>query len=121
MQVAGAMLDAMGAGPGPWAVHTQPSSVRTFRCWSIARELLTPTSLQIDSLVPAYSCPAADAVRDAFQDVPAWTTHLSDNAPLKARLDAVFGTAGLDAWSSWCLYPIPFHLLTLLVSCFFFR
>ena len=27
MQVAGAMLDAMGAGTGPWAVYTQPSSV----------------------------------------------------------------------------------------------
>lgn len=28
MQVAGAMLGAMGAGRGPWAVYTQPSSVR---------------------------------------------------------------------------------------------
>ena len=58
---------------------------------------------QIDSLVPAYACPAADEVRDAFEAVPAWTAHLSENAPLKARLDAVFGTAGLDAWASWCL------------------
>ena len=28
MQVAGAMLSAMGAGTWPWAVYTQPSSVR---------------------------------------------------------------------------------------------
>ena len=26
-----------------------------------------------------------------------------ENAPLKARLDAVFGTASLDAWASWCM------------------
>ncbi|KAN0129956.1 phosphoglycerate mutase [Lactarius tabidus] len=81
MQVAGAMLGAMGAGTWPWAVYTQPSS--------------------IDSLVPAYACPAADAVRDAFQDVPAWTEHLRENAPLKERLDDVFGTAGLDEWACW--------------------
>jgi hypothetical protein len=41
-------------------------------------------------------------VRNAFQAVPAWTDHLLGNASLKARLDAVFGTAGLDAWASWC-------------------
>ena len=64
------------------------------------RELIRP---QIDSLVPAYACPVADAVRNAFEEVPAWTEHLSENAPLKARLDAVFGTAGLDAWASWCM------------------
>jgi hypothetical protein len=91
MQVAGAMLGAMGAAKGsPWAVYTQPSS--------------------IDSLVPAYACPAADAVRNAFEDVPEWTAHLSENAPLKARLDAVFGTAGLDAWASW--YDHFFDALT---------
>ena len=58
--------------------------------------------IQIDSLVPAYACPAADEVRDAFQAVPAWTDHLHGNASLKARLDDVFSTAGLDAWGSWC-------------------
>ena len=58
---------------------------------------------QIDSLVPAYACPVADAVRNAYEEVPAWTEHLSENAPLKARLDAVFGTTGLDAWGSWCM------------------
>ena len=99
MQVAGAMLDAMGAGTGPWAVDTQPSSVSLPFPTSV-REL---TPQQIDSLVPAYACPAADDVRDAFEAVPAWTAHLSENAQLKARLDAVFGTAGLDAWASWCL------------------
>ena len=66
----------------------------------VTRELIRP---QIDSLVPAYACPVADAVRDAFEEVPAWTEHLSENAPLKARLDAVFGTEGLDAWASWCM------------------
>ena len=62
---------------------------------------------QIDSLVPGYACPVADAVRNAFKEVPAWTEHLSknqgENMLLKARLDAVFGTAGLDAWASWCM------------------
>lgn len=93
MQVAGAMLGAMGAGTDagrPWAVYTQPSS--------------------IDSLVPAYACPAADAVRAAFEAVPVWTAHLRENAPLKARLDTVLGTAGLDAWASW--YDHFFDALT---------
>jgi hypothetical protein len=65
---------------------------------------------QIDSLVPAYACPVADAVRDAFEDVPAWAEHLSANALLKARLDAA---AGLDAWASWCMYcssPNPTYM-----------
>ncbi|KAI9463914.1 phosphoglycerate mutase-like protein [Russula earlei] len=83
MQVAGAMLAAMDPSVAgqPWTVYTQPAS--------------------IDSLVPAYPCPAANAVRARFQAVPAWTDHLRANAALKARLDAVFGTAGLDAWASW--------------------
>ncbi|KAI8996247.1 phosphoglycerate mutase-like protein [Trametes punicea] len=55
----------------------------------------------IDSIPPNYACPKADAVRSAFQSVPAWTDHLEANADLKARLDATLGTAGLDAWSSW--------------------
>lgn len=63
---------------------------------------------QNDTLVPAYACPVAAAVRNAFEEVPAWTEHLSENAPLKERLDAMFGTAGLDAWVSWCiLHPNP--------------
>ncbi len=80
-------------------VRVSPSLLRC-----LARELV-PSAPQIDSLVPTYACPAADAVRAAFEAVPAWTAHLRENAPLKARLDAVFGTAGLDAWASWCLYP----------------
>ncbi|ETW79038.1 hypothetical protein HETIRDRAFT_323470 [Heterobasidion irregulare TC 32-1] len=55
----------------------------------------------IDSLVPNYACPGADAIRDAYQSVPAWTDHLQHNAGLKARLDATLGTAGLAAWASW--------------------
>ncbi|KAI0772316.1 phosphoglycerate mutase-like protein [Trametes elegans] len=55
----------------------------------------------IDSIPPSYPCPHADAIRDAFQSVPAWTDHLEANADLKSRLDAMLGTAGLSAWSSW--------------------
>ncbi|KAI0369550.1 phosphoglycerate mutase-like protein [Pilatotrama ljubarskyi] len=55
----------------------------------------------IDSIPPSYPCPKADAIRSAFQSVPAWTDHLEANAILKARLDATLGTAGLDAWASW--------------------
>ena len=62
---------------------------------------------QIASIVPAYASPVANAVRNAFEEVQAWTEHLSENASLKARLDAVFGTAGLDASASWCMYPSP--------------
>src|SRR6266850_2479171 len=60
-------------------------------------------------MVPAYPCPVADAVRDAFQTVPAWTTHLKTNASLKARLDEVFGTAGLDALAARTCHghPLP--------------
>jgi 2-phosphoxylose phosphatase len=106
MQVAGAMLAAMDpqrAGQ-PWAVHTQPASVRPPHNPRSAHKLITHATKKIDSLVPAYACPAANAVRDAFQAVPAWTDHLRSNASLKARLDAVFGTAGLDAWASWCTF-----------------
>ncbi|RPD63478.1 phosphoglycerate mutase-like protein [Lentinus tigrinus ALCF2SS1-6] len=55
----------------------------------------------IDSIVPSYSCPAADAIRDAYQSVPAWTDHLDANADLKARLDATLGTANRSDWASW--------------------
>lgn len=61
---------------------------------------------QIDSLVPGYSCPRADAIRNAYQSVPAWNDHLQQNADLKARLDAVFGTAGHGDWASWCASPL---------------
>lgn len=58
-------------------------------------------------------------MREAFQAVPAWTDHLEENASLKARLDTVFGTAGLDAWASWCVYNFLFnHFLR---HIFFFR
>lgn len=62
------------------------------------------TYSQIDSLVPGYSCPRADAIRNAYQSVPAWTDHLHQNVDLKARLDAVFGTAGRSDWASWCAF-----------------
>ncbi|KAI0054788.1 phosphoglycerate mutase-like protein, partial [Artomyces pyxidatus] len=83
MQVASGMLFGMdpASAQRSWPVYTQPST--------------------IDSLVPSYSCPQADAVRAAYQSVPAWTDHLSQNAGLKARLDATLGTAGLADWASW--------------------
>lgn len=52
--------------------------------------------------MPSYPCPRADSIRNSFQSVPAWTKHLNDNVDLKSRLDAVLGTAGMSAWSSWC-------------------
>jgi len=55
----------------------------------------------IDSLVPSYSCPNADNLRNQYQSIPAWTDHLNSNADLKARLDATLGTEGLSAWSTW--------------------
>ena len=65
--------------------------------------LLMPCLLpQIDSIPPRYSCPKADAIRNAYQSVPAWTAHLEQNADLKGRLDATLGTAGRSDWASWC-------------------
>ena len=90
-----------------------PSASVSSNC--VAYELIRP---QIDSLLLAYACPVADAVRNAFEEVPAWTEHLNESAPLKARLDAVFGTAGLNAWAS-CVcssYPIP-HTHSVSHSC----
>lgn len=105
MQVAGAMRGVMGAGSWPWAVHTQPrpcvpSFSSLLRC-ARAERCYTRRSI----LVPAFACPVADVVRNAFEEVPVWAEHLpvSENAPLEARLDAVFGTEGLDAWASWCM------------------
>ncbi|THH16964.1 hypothetical protein EW146_g3768 [Bondarzewia mesenterica] len=43
----------------------------------------------------------ADAIRAAYQSIPAWTNHLGQNAELKARLDATLGTAGISAWATW--------------------
>ncbi|KAI0791129.1 phosphoglycerate mutase-like protein [Abortiporus biennis] len=82
-QVAGGMLTGMDhslAGK-PFSVTTQPGN--------------------IDSIVPSYSCPTADNIRNAYQSVPAWTDHLQQNADLKTRLDSTLGTAGLSAWSTW--------------------
>jgi hypothetical protein len=119
-QVAGAMLAAMQpcASGQPWKVHTQPASV----CSStVATEpntyivTATGTKKEIDSLVPAYACPTADAIRNAFQAVPAWTTQT--NASLNARLDAVFGTAALDAWASWCERKPYFVLVSFSFAC----
>ncbi|EGN94817.1 hypothetical protein SERLA73DRAFT_187884 [Serpula lacrymans var. lacrymans S7.3] len=55
----------------------------------------------IDALVPGYSCPTADAIRSAYQSVPAWLDHLTQHVDLQARLEATLGTGHLNAWSSW--------------------
>ncbi|KAI0032631.1 phosphoglycerate mutase-like protein [Vararia minispora EC-137] len=81
MWVARAMLEGMGVRDGVFDVHAQPAT--------------------IDSLVPDYPCPAADAVRAAFQSVPAWTDHLAQFANLAARLGDILGTRGMNAWESW--------------------
>ena len=51
MQVAGAMLGRMGLGRRQCTCNCRPQN-----------------------------CPVADAVRDAFEEVTAWTEHLSENA-----------------------------------------
>ena len=97
-----------------WPVFTEPSVVRASICLVyLPYPLLSPVpppSSQIDSLVPNYACPGADAIRNAYQSVPAWTDHLQHNVDLKARLDATLGTAGLAAWASWCAPPFFFFL-----------
>ena len=118
MQTVGAMLGTTGAGIWPWAMYTPPPYVRAL-CFLPLRCARADTALKIDSLVQAYACAVADAMRDAFEEVPAWTEHLSENALLKARFDAVFSTAGLDAWTSWCMLApqCPIHRLCVLYSC----
>ncbi|KAF8588877.1 phosphoglycerate mutase-like protein [Ramaria rubella] len=82
-QVAGGMLYGMdhSVDGQVFKVHNQPAT--------------------IDSLVPSYSCPNADAIRAQYQSVPAWNDHLEQNADLQNRLVNTLGTGGLSAWSSW--------------------
>lgn len=82
-EVAGGMLAGMQPSliNKSFPVHNQPSP--------------------IDNVAPSYSCPGADNIRNAYQSVPAWLDHLASNQTLKDRLDAMLGTAGLSAWSSW--------------------
>lgn len=84
-QVTGGLLYGMDPSTAqssvPFVVHTQPSN--------------------IDSLVPSYSCPKADALRNAYQSVPAWTDHINANQDLQNRLDSILDTTGLGSWSSW--------------------
>ncbi|KAH0835629.1 phosphoglycerate mutase-like protein [Lanmaoa asiatica] len=82
-QVAGAILYGMDPSTigRRWPIYTQPQN--------------------IDSLVPNYGCPNADAIRAAYQSVPAWTDHLVQYQGLQQRLDMTLGTTGLGAWHSW--------------------
>ncbi|EIW81638.1 phosphoglycerate mutase-like protein [Coniophora puteana RWD-64-598 SS2] len=90
--VAGGFL--YGTDPGTWAarwrLHTQPAL--------------------IDSLVPSYSCPVANAIRSAYQLAPEWTEHLLRNQDLQTRLGETLGVKGLQAWMSW--YDHFFDTLT---------
>ncbi|KAI0312124.1 histidine phosphatase superfamily [Amylostereum chailletii] len=54
------------------------------RVWPVAVEPST-----IDSLVPSYACPGADAIRDAYQAVPAWTDHLTASSGKPYRANTV--------------------------------
>ncbi|EIN05099.1 phosphoglycerate mutase-like protein [Punctularia strigosozonata HHB-11173 SS5] len=73
-----------------------PNIVKSSKKWPLRTQ---PSN--IDSLVPSYSCPAADAIRDAYQSVPAWTDHLVANQDLADRLGNMLGTANMSAWTSW--------------------
>ena len=59
---------------------------------------------QIDSLVPAYACPAAGELRSAAESTSAWKEHLVQYKPLQRRLDDTLGTGGREDWHSWCRY-----------------
>ena len=90
----------------PDSITSQSSSTAPAQRQRSSRMLMTRATVpQIDSIVPAYACPAADAIRNAYQSVPAWTDHLDANADLKARLDATLGTANRSDWASWCRLP----------------
>ncbi|KAJ6547017.1 histidine phosphatase superfamily [Mycena capillaripes] len=55
-------------------------------------------SSNFDSLEPTYSCPTADSLRNAYTSGSSnWTTHLTDAAPLYAKLDSVSGTSNPDS------------------------
>jgi hypothetical protein len=102
-QVAGGILFGMDPtiSKSPWPVYTQPEGVCNL-CLCPCENVSSESSYQIDSLVPNYPCPKANALRDAYQSVSAWVDHLTQNADLKARLDATLGTRDLTAWASWC-------------------
>ncbi|EIW76979.1 phosphoglycerate mutase-like protein [Coniophora puteana RWD-64-598 SS2] len=55
----------------------------------------------IDAFVPAYACPAADAIRTAYQSVPAWSDHLVQHQALQDHLAEMLGVQGISAWLSW--------------------
>ncbi|KAF8421702.1 histidine acid phosphatase-like protein [Tirmania nivea] len=60
----------------------------------------------IDSLQPAYPCPAADAIRSSILDEPRWKEHLERSKPLFAKLDDLSGIDPNDSgWHvSWDHY-----------------
>jgi len=50
-----------------------------------------------DSLEPTYSCPTADNLHNAYTSGSSnWTTHLTEAAPLYAKLDSVSGISNPD-------------------------
>ncbi|KAH9929330.1 phosphoglycerate mutase-like protein [Fomitopsis serialis] len=82
-QVAGGLLTGMDPtmATKTFPVLTQPSA--------------------IDSIVPDYSCPNANSIRNAYQSVPAWNDHLEESAGLQDRLCTMLGVTGNTAWTSW--------------------
>lgn len=101
-QVASSFLSGMDSSSAhrSWPVYTQPDSVSQYVGHLFLRT--NRLAFKIDSLVPSYPCPAANAIRNNYQSVPAWTDHLIENVDLKDRLDSILGTAGLEDWASWC-------------------
>ncbi|KAJ7221754.1 phosphoglycerate mutase-like protein [Mycena pura] len=76
-QVAGALLNALFPDTDNIDVLIQPGS--------------------IDSLEPTYSCPTANSLFSSYTSGSSnWTTHLTDAAPLYAKLDSVSGTSNPD-------------------------
>ncbi|KAJ7043142.1 phosphoglycerate mutase-like protein [Mycena alexandri] len=76
-QVAGGLLRGLFPGTDNAAVLIQSST--------------------FDSLEPTYSCPRANSLFNAYTSGSGnWTTHLTDAAPLYAKLDSVSGTANPD-------------------------
>jgi hypothetical protein len=93
----------------PFPVFAQPSSACPACFHSVGSIMIL--RLQIDSLVPSYSCPKANAIRNDYQSVPAWTDHLEQNADLMRRLGETLGTIGMDSWETWCTSAINFRYM----------
>ena len=115
--------DAVRHGADVWAVYSGRLGLRSvddiaFRTSSEQRTIETVSGVvhdmqprhrrpiiashqqpHIDSLVPAYRCPAARQLEAAIRREPAWRAHRRRYEGVFERLNAVMGTARLDEWS----------------------